>query len=94
MSQGRFFYGGPAEAGVQRAWSATVVSSPGVADGIAYVVDAAAAAIAALREDATLAVDSVSGELFDRNQVRVRCESRLLLGVTGPQAIVKADISA
>lgn len=91
-SQGQYLFAGPTDANVPRAWSMTLVSSPGVTAGIAIVTAAPVAAIGVLRQDVELSVDTISG--FTTNESRVRAEMRALLAVTTPNAVVSADVSA
>lgn len=87
---GRYYFGGPVDANVPKAWSMQLVSSPGVTAGFAAVVAAPVAAIGVLREDVEFAVDGISG--FNINESRIRAELRALLAVTCPNAVVIADI--
>jgi HK97 family phage major capsid protein len=90
-AEGRYFFGGPEEASVARAWSMKLVSSPAVDAGTAVVVAAPIAALGVLREDVELAVDSITG--FNVNESRIRAEMRAMLAVTAPNAIVSADLT-
>lgn len=65
---------------------------PGLTAGHAYLADWSACRIF-LREQATLAADR-SGELFTKNQVKLRVEGRFGFGVLRPQAFAKIALTA
>ncbi len=90
---GVFLFGGPQEAGAEPLWSVTpVVVTPAIAPGLALMGDFKGGAILFARQDATVEWNPFSG--FKTNEVDVRAEARVGLGVTRPHAFAEVDLAA
>ena len=89
---GEYIHGAPAEAGEERLFDKPVVASPLIAEGTALVGAFGEGAIVYDREQARVSFaetglgDNAGEELFERNLIRFRGESRIGLGVAFPQA--------
>ncbi|WP_315897987.1 phage major capsid protein [Arthrobacter sp. UKPF54-2] len=89
---GKFLLGDPAAGSAPNIWRIPRIVSPAVPAGRAILADWSRAVVA-VREEATMAVDT-SGPLFDKNQAKMRVESRLGFGVKVPSAFAVLDLSA
>lgn len=89
-SDGEYIWGSPAEDAPPRIWGKPVIVTPVIAEGTALVGAFGTAAEVYEREGARVSFaetglgDSAGEELFSRNLVRFRGESRLGLGVIRP----------
>jgi HK97 family phage major capsid protein len=91
-TQARFYGSGPFAAGPQTLWNLPRVTSTSLASGTAILADWKQATLAQ-REGATLAVDT-AGDLFDKNQVKMRVEGRFGLAISRPGAFAKITTAA
>jgi HK97 family phage major capsid protein len=69
------------------------VASPAVPAGTAYLADWRAVRLL-VREDASTIAATQAGDLFDKNQVKLRCEGRFLSEVIVPSAIAAVDLTS
>lgn len=91
VNTGKYLLGDPAAEAVRTLWSIPRVTSVAVAAGTAVLGDWAAAQIVT-RQEAVLHVDT-GGDLFKKNQVMFRVETRAGLAIQQPGAFVKIDIA-
>jgi HK97 family phage major capsid protein len=92
-SQGRFYFGGPAEGGVQRVWRVPVVECEAVTEGQAIMGDFRKAVLWD-RERATIQVSDSHSDFFIRNMVAILAEMRAAFGLIRPSAFIKVDLLA
>lgn len=90
---GRFYFGGPADDGVQRLWRLPVVESEAIAEGTGLVGDFRQAALWD-REQANVSVSDSHEDFFTRNLVAILAELRAAFGVIRPAAFVEIDLTA
>lgn len=83
--QGRFYFGGPADDGVQRLWRLPVVETEAIPEGTGVVGDWRRA-ILWDREQAAVSVSDSHSDFFIRNLVAILGELRAAFGVTRPAA--------
>ncbi|NUL43749.1 phage major capsid protein [Cellulosimicrobium funkei] len=88
---GKYLIGDPAGEAVQALWRVPRVTSVAVPVGTAVLGDWNGAELKH-RQEAVLHIDT-GGDLFKRNQVQFRVESRPGLAVTRPGAFVKVDVA-
>jgi HK97 family phage major capsid protein len=93
-ADGEYIFGDPFDAGPERMFNKPVIISPLIAEGTGLVGAFGAACQVWDREQARVTFaetglgDGGSGELFLKNQVRFRGESRIAFGVFRPAAFV------
>lgn len=94
-ADGVYIWGSPADEARPNMWGLPVVTSPVITEGTALVGSFGTAAEVFQREGARITWaetglgDSAGQELFTRNQVRARGESRIGLAVVRPDAFCK-----
>lgn len=91
-ASGAYLLGSPDGDSAPNIWRIPRIVSPAVPVGQGILADWSRAVVA-VREEATVAVDT-SGTLFDKNQAKMRVESRLGFGVKVPSAFAVLDLSA
>lgn len=91
--EGRFYFGGPADDGIQRLWRLPVVETEAVPEGTAIVGDWRRAVLWD-RNQATISVSDSHADFFIRNIIAILAELRAAFGVTRPQAFVEIDLTA
>ncbi len=89
----RFYFGGPADGGVQRVWRVPVVESEAMPEGIGLMGDFRKAVIWD-REQASIQVSDSHSDFFIRNMVAVLAECRMAFGVIRPSAFILVDLKA
>lgn len=89
----RFYFGGPADGGVQRVWRVPVVESEAMTEGIGLMGDFRKAVIWD-REQASIQVSDSHSDFFIRNMVAVLAECRMAFGVIRPSAFIQVDLSS
>lgn len=82
----------PVDVAAKKLWGLQVVESANMTAGTALILNTAAAGIVVSKPGVRLEWH-VSGEGFETNTTRIRCETRVELAVTQPAAIVKATIT-
>ncbi len=90
--QGRYYFGGPEEGGVQRAWRVPVVESEAMTEGAGLMGDFRKAVIWD-RERANISVSDSHADFFVRNMVAVLAEMRAAFGVVRPSAFIIVDLA-
>jgi HK97 family phage major capsid protein len=90
---GRYYFGGPAEGGVQRLWRYPVIESEAVTEGQAILGDWRKAVLWD-REQASIQVSDSHSDFFIRNMVAVLAEMRAAFGVIRPSAFILVALSA
>lgn len=91
VDSGKYLLGDPAAEAVRTLWTIPRVTSMAVAAGTAVLGDWSTAQVVT-RQEATLNVDT-GGELFDKNQVKFRVETRAGVAIKQPGAFVEIDIA-
>jgi len=91
-TQDRYYYGGPAEGGVQRLWRYPVVESEAITAGTAIIGDWRKAVLWD-RERATIQVSDSHSDFFVRNMVAILAEMRCAFGILRPKAFCVVDLS-
>lgn len=91
--QGRFYYGGPSDGGVQRHWRLPVVETEAVPEGTGLVGDFRQAVLWDREQAAISATDSHS-DFFVRNLVAILAELRAAFGVLRPAAFCTIDLTS
>lgn len=91
VDSGKYLLGDPAAEAVRTLWTIPRVTSVAVAAGTAVLGDWSTAQVVT-RQEATLNVDT-GGELFDKNQVKFRVETRAGVAIKQPGAFVEIDIA-
>lgn len=91
-TNGQFYGSGPFTGGPSTLWGLPRVSSTALTAGQALLADWSQAELL-VREGATLAVDT-GGDLFDKNQAKMRVEGRFGLAVKRPAAFATIDLTA
>ena len=91
--QGRFYFGGPSEGGVQRVWRVPVVECEAIPEGTGLMGDYRKAVLWD-RERATISVSDSHSDFFIRNMVAVLAEMRAAFGVIRPSAFITVDLAA
>lgn len=91
--QGRFYFGGPGEGGVQRAWRVPVVECEAVSEGTGLMGDFRKAVIWD-RERSNISVSDSHSDFFIRNMIAVLAEMRAAFGVIRPSAFIAVDLAA
>ena len=86
-NEGRFYFGGPADDGIQRLWRLPVVESEAVPEGTGIVADWRRAVLWDREQAAVSATDS-HADFFIRNLVAILAELRAAFGITRPTAFV------
>ncbi len=86
-SSDRYYGSGPFNSGPGTLWGVPRVTSTALSTGTAILADWRQADLV-VREGTTLAVDT-GGDLFDKNQVKMRVEGRFGFAVKRPGAFVK-----
>lgn len=92
-TSGSFDLGGPVDRAARKVWGVPVVTSPSLTDGQAVALDLSTVEVDYGAEGIQIEWDA-SGELFEKNQVRVRVEGRFGLSVTQPQGVVSVALEA
>lgn len=90
---GRYYYGGPAQGGVQRVWRVPVVESQSIAEGTGLMGDFRKAVVWD-REEASIQVSDSHSDFFIRNMVAILAEMRAAFGLIRPSAFVEIDLTA
>lgn len=91
--ENRFYFGGPADGGVQRVWRVLVVESEAMTEGIGLMGDFRKAVIWD-REQASIQVSDSHSDFFIRNMVAVLAEMRAAFGVIRPSAFIQVELTA
>lgn len=91
--QGRYYYGGPAEGGVQRAWRVPVVESQSITEGTGLMGDFRKAVLWD-REQASIMVSDSHEDFFIRNMVAILAEMRAAFGVIRPSAFIEVALES
>jgi HK97 family phage major capsid protein len=91
-NDGRFYFGGPGEGGVQRAWRVPVVECEAMTEGTGLMGDFRKAVLWD-RERATVQVSDSHSDFFVRNMVAVLAEMRAAFGVIRPSAFITVDLA-
>ncbi len=91
--QGRFYFGGPGEGGVQRVWRVPVVECEAVTEGTGLMGDFRKAVIWD-RERSNISVSDSHSDFFIRNMIAVLAEMRAAFGVIRPSAFIAVDLAA
>lgn len=92
-NEARYFYGGPAQAGIPRLWGLPVVESEGMTVGAALVGNFNKA-ILWDREAASIAISDSHSDFFVRNLLAILAELRAAFALVQPNAIVEIDVAA
>lgn len=79
----------PVDRAARTLWSVPVVVSTALADGEGVVLDTSSVALDVDQAGATVEWSANSGDDFDRNQLRARCEGRFNASVFQPSGVVK-----
>jgi len=90
---GRYYYGGPAEGGVQRVWRVPVVESQSIDEGTGLMGDFRKAVVWD-REQASIQVSDSHEDFFIRNMVAILAEMRAAFGVIRPTAFIEIDLDS
>jgi len=90
-NDGRYYYGGPAQGGVQRVWRVPVVESQTITEGSALMGDFRKAVIWD-SEAASIQVSDSHADFFIRNMVAILAEMRAAFGVIRPSAFIEIDL--
>ena len=91
--ENRYYFGGPAEGGVQRVWRVPVVESEGMTEGVGLMGDFRKAVLWD-RQRATISVSDSHSDFFIRNMVAILAEMRVAFGVIRPTAFIEVDLLA
>lgn len=91
--EGRFYFGGPADDGIQRLWRLPVVETEAITEGTALVGDFRRAVLWD-RQAATISVSDSHADFFIRNIIAILAELRAAFGITRPAAFVEIDLTA
>lgn len=91
--QGRYYYGGPVDGGVQRLWRYPVVECEAVTEGQAILGNWRKAVLWD-REQASIQVSDSHSDFFIRNMVAVLAEMRAAFGVVRPSAFILVDLTS
>lgn len=91
--QGRFYFGGPSEGGVQRVWRVPVVECEAMTEGVGLMGDFRKAVLWD-RQRATISISDSHSDFFIRNMVAILCELRAAFGVLRPTAFIEIDLLA
>lgn len=91
--QGRFYFGGPSEGGVQRVWRVPIVECEGMPEGTGLMGDFRKAKLWD-RERATISISDSHSDFFVRNLVAILAEFRAAFAVTRPTAFIEVDLLA
>jgi HK97 family phage major capsid protein len=90
-TSGNFDVGGPIDAASRRAWGVPVSVVPGVPAGTAYAIGENTVTLR--QQAAGVQVDwAAPGDLFSKNQLQARVETRVNLDVLRPVGIVKITL--
>lgn len=92
-SQGRYYFGGPSEGGVQRVWRVPVVECESVTEGTGLMGDFRKAVLWD-REQTTVQVSDSHSDFFIRNMVAILAELRAAFGVIRPSAFITVDLAS
>lgn len=90
---GNFDLNGPVDRAGRKVWGVPVVLSTGLTAGTALALDASAATISTDAQGIETKWSDQSGDLFDKNQLKVRTEGRFNIDVVAPAAIVVATLT-
>jgi HK97 family phage major capsid protein len=91
--QGRFYFGGPIDGGVQRIWRVPAVESESIDEGTALMGDFRKAVVWD-REQANIQVSNSHEDFFIRNMVAILAEMRAAFGVIRPTAFCVIDLES
>jgi HK97 family phage major capsid protein len=86
--EGRFYFGGPIDGGVQRVWRVPVVESDLADEGTGLMGDYRKAVLWD-RERANVQVSDSHSDFFIRNMVAILAECRAAFGVIRPSGFIK-----
>ena len=92
-ANGRFYFGGPGEDGIQRLWRLPVVESEAVPEGTGILGDFRQAVLWD-REVAGISVSDSHADFFTRNLVAILAELRAAFGILRPAAFVEIDLTS
>ena len=87
-NEGRFYFGGPGEDGVQRLWRLPVIESEAIPEGTQYVGDFRQCVLFD-REQASIQVSDSHADFFVRNMIAILAEMRAAFAIIRPPAIVR-----
>jgi HK97 family phage major capsid protein len=90
---GNFDLNGPIDRAARRVWGVPVVPSTSLTAGTALALDASAATISTDAGGIETKWSDQSGDLFDKNQLKVRTEGRFSIDVVTPSAIVEISLT-
>jgi len=90
---GNFDLNGPIDRAARRVWGVPVVLSTSLTAGTALALDASAATISTDTGGIETKWSDQSGDLFDKNQLKVRTEGRFSIDVVTPSAIVEISLT-
>lgn len=91
--QGRYYFGGPVQAGVRTLWGIPVVQSFFQPQGTAWLANWRKAVVWD-RQQATISVSDSHSDFFIRNMIAILAEMRAAFGVIRPSAFVEVDLTA
>jgi len=91
--QGRFYFGGPSEGGVQQAWRVPVVECEGITEGTGLMGDYGKAVLWD-RERAGIYVSDSHSDFFIRNMIAILGEMRAAFGVIRPSAFITVELTS
>jgi HK97 family phage major capsid protein len=91
--EGRYYFGGPVQAGVRTLWGVPVVQSFFQPQGAAWLANWRKAVLWD-REAATISVSDSHSDFFIRNMVAILAEMRAAFGIIRPSAFVEVDLAA
>lgn len=82
----------PVDVAARRLWGIPVTVSPTVPAGTAILMDTEDWVLVE-RSGVVVDVNSTGGDLFDKNQVKLRCEGRFGLASLRPTSTVEVDLT-
>lgn len=91
--EGRYYYGGPAEGGVQRLWRYPVVESEAVTAGTGILGDWRKAVLWD-RERSSIQVSDSHSDFFIRNMIAILAEMRAAFGLIRPSGFITVEFTA
>lgn len=91
-NEGRYYNGGPGQAGPMTLWNLPVIECEAIGQGTAYVADWRMAVLWD-REQAAVTATDTHADFFIRNMVAILAEMRAAFGVIRPAAFVRIDLT-
>lgn len=91
--QGRFYFQGPAQGGVQTVWRVPIVESETMTQGTGLMGDFRKAVLWD-REEASITVSDSHSDFFIRNMIAILAELRAAFGVIRPTAFCEVDLES